>query len=311
MIQSDYLPSLTAAKALQPLDTLPLGQVVPKGRDAFRLSGSIWAAPFSCDTQLVFYNKNLVTPPAGSGWTLAALEESAARLRARGIVPFSFNAFSAYWFASFQLGFGKESLVEKDGGIRIDDPASERALEYLHDLQERKVLEVLERDAMISLFTTDRVGYILSGSYSIPEFRTLGMAFGILPYPVNQRIGSPVPPLLDFKGFAVPRKSRHSLLARRLIGHLSGVGVQQRFCRAIFKIPANRDAWPAIAAEDEAFATLFACVDQGAVVPPERSYTIYKNTMWKILRLAFSDQMGVREVLAAGQKTIDAQLAGR
>lgn len=310
MIQSDYLATLTAAKALQPLDSLPLGQAHAKGREAFRLAGSLWAAPFSCDTQLVFYNRNITAPPGGSAWTLAALEESAARLRERGIVPFSFNAYSAYWFASFQLGFGKESLVGKDGGIVVDDPASVEALEYLHGLQERGLLEVLERDAMISLFTTDRVGYILSGSYSIPEFRSLGMDFGILPYPVNQRLGAPVPPFLDFKGFAVTRKSRHSLLARRLVEHLGGVGVQQRFARSVFKIPANREAWPAVAAEDPSFATLFACVDQGVTVPAERSYAIYKNTMWKILRLAFSNQMGIREVLAAGQKTIEAQLAG-
>ncbi len=303
MVQSDYLPTLTAAKALQPLDTLPLERVTPKGRDAFRLAGSLWAAPFSCDTQLVFYNRKIVTAPAASAWNLAALEASAARLEARGIVPFSFNAYSAYWFASFQLGFGKGSLVEKDGGIRIDDTASEKALTYLLDLQRRRLLEVLERDAMMSLFTTGRVGYILSGSYSVPEFRGLGMDVGILPHPM--------PPLLDFKGFAVTRKSRHTLLARRLIEHLCGVGVQQRFCTAIYKIPANRDAWPAIAAEDPAFSVLFESVDRGVSVPPDRSYTIYKNTMWKILRLAISGEIGVREVLAAGQQTIDAQLDGK
>jgi ABC-type glycerol-3-phosphate transport system substrate-binding protein len=300
MVQSDYLPTLTAAKALQPLDTLSLDRVTPKGRDAFRLAGSLWAAPFSCDTQLVFYNKKIVTPPGASAWNLAALEASAERLDARGIVPFSFNAYSAYWFASFQLGFGKDSLIEKDGSIRIDDPASEKALAYLLDLQRRRLLEVLERDAMMSLFTTGRVGYILSGSYSVPEFRGLAMDVGILPHPM--------PPLLDFKGFAVTRKSRHTLLARRLIEHLCGVGAQQRFCRAVYKIPANRDAWPAIAAEDAAFSVLFESVERGVSVPPDRSYTIYKNTMWKILRLAIAGEMGVREVLAAGQQTIDAQL---
>ncbi len=300
MVQSDYLPTLTAAKALQPLDSLPLDRTTPKGRDAFRLAGSLWAAPFSCDTQLIFYNRKVVTPPKASAWNLAAFEASAARLEARGIVPFSFNAYSAYWFASFQLGFGKPSLVEKDGGIRIDDPASEKALAYLLDLQRRRLLEVLERDAMMSLFTTGEVAYILSGSYSVPEFRSLGMDVGILPHPM--------PPLLDFKGFAVTRKSRHTLLARRLVEHLGGVGVQQRFCRAVYKIPANRDAWPAIAAEDAAFTVLFESVERGASVPPERSYTIYKNTMWKILRLAIAGEMGVREVLAAGQQTIDAQL---
>jgi len=300
MVQSDYLPTLTAAKALQPLDSLPLDRVTLKGRDAFRLAGALWAAPFTCETQLVFYNKNLYEPPAT--WSLAAFESSAERLAARGVVPFSFNAYSAYWFASFQLGFGKASLVEKDGAIRVDDPASIRALDHLVDLQRRKVLEVLERDAMMSLFTTGKVACILSGSYSVPEFRSLSMDVGILPHPM--------PPLLDFKGFAVTRKSRHTLLARRLLEHLCGVGVQGRFCRAIYKIPANRDAWPAIAAEDPDFGVLFEAVERGHSVPPDRAYTIYKNTMWKILRLAFAGEMGVREVLAAGQRTIDAQLAG-
>jgi ABC-type glycerol-3-phosphate transport system substrate-binding protein len=300
MVQSDYLPTLVAAKALQPLDTLPLDRVTPKGRDAFRLAGSLWAAPFTCDTQLVFYNRKIYTPP--TAWSLAALEASAAALATRGAVPFSFNAYSAYWFAGFQLGFGKPSLVEKDGSIRVDDPSSVKALEHLVDLQQRKVLEVLERDAMMSLFTTGKVACILSGSYSVSEFRSLAMDVGILPHPM--------PPLLDFKGFAVTRKSRHTLLARRLVEHLCGVGVQGRFCRAITKIPANRDAWPAIAAEDTAFAVLFESVERGQSVPPDRAYTIYKNTMWKILRLAFSGEMGVREALAAGQQTIEAQLAG-
>lgn len=301
MVQSDYLPALTAAKALQPLDTLPIDRLASKGKDAFRLAGSLWAAPFSCDTQLVFYNRRIIQAPPASAWSLAALEESAERLEARGIVPFSFNAYSAYWFASFQLGFGKPSLVEKDGSIRIDDPASEKALGYLLDLQRRKLLEVLERDAMMSLFTTGRVAFILSGSYSVPEFRGLAMDVGILPHPM--------PPLLDFKGFAVTRTSRHSLLARRLIEHLCGVGVQGRFCRTVYKIPANRDAWPAIAADDPSFGILFESVDRGQSVPPDRAYTVYKNTMWKILRLAFAGEMGVREALAAGQETIDAQLA--
>lgn len=300
MVQSDCLPTLTAAKALQPLDTLPLDRVTLKGRDAFRLAGSLWAAPFTCDTQVVLYNRRIYTPPAS--WSLVSFEASAAALAARGVLPFSFNAYSAYWFASFQLGFGKATLVEKDGTIRIDDPASEMALDYLVDLQRRKVLEVLERDAMMSLFTTGRVACILSGSYSVGEFRSLAMDVGILPHPM--------PPLLDFKGFAVTRKSRHTLLARRLVEHLCGVGVQGRFCRANYKIPANRDAWPAIAAEDPAFAVLFDAVERGQSVPPDRAYAVYKNTMWKILRLAFAGEMGVHEALAAGQRTIDAQLAG-
>jgi hypothetical protein len=47
---------------------------------------------------------------------------------------------------------------------------------------------------------------------------------------------------------------------------------------------------------------------QGAVVPPQRAYGIYKNTMWKLLRFVFSGRMGIEEVLATGQRIIDNKL---
>lgn len=130
MVQSDYLPSLTAAKALQSLDTLTPDSILEKGKDPFRLDGKLWAVPFSCDVQFMFYNRKLAPTPPRSRMTLDDLEKTASGLAARGIIPFSFNAYSAYWFTSFPMGFRKTALIERDGGIRIDDAATQRALTY-------------------------------------------------------------------------------------------------------------------------------------------------------------------------------------
>jgi hypothetical protein len=47
-------------------------------------------------------------------------------------------------------------------------------------------------------------------------------------------------------------------------------------------------------------------VDSGTVIPPDRVYGVYKNTMWKLLRLALSGQLSPEETLRAGQQLMDA-----
>ena len=53
------------------------------------------------------------------GWDLDDFERIARQMKDRGISPASWNAYSAYWLASFQLGFGKEELLGPDGSVRF------------------------------------------------------------------------------------------------------------------------------------------------------------------------------------------------
>jgi len=318
MIQSDSVPELSGARAIQSLDYLSLPGMTPKGLEAFRWGERIWAVPFYFDAQLLFYNPELLGREGSkalegtSGWTLRDMERAAEELRTRdGVIPMAWNVYSAYWLISFQLGFGKERLVERDGGIRIDDAATADALAYLLRLMERGLLEPMERDAMITGFVTGRIGIILTGSYSIPHFRELGIPFAVRRYPEHPETGNPVSPLLDFKGFAITRKTRRPILARRLIQHLSTPGVQSRFCSALSKMPAGESAWRLMESDDPFYTVLAESAEVGTVVPPEPAYAVFKNTMWKLLRFVFSRQMTVAEALAQGQSIINAQLAAR
>ena len=310
MLQSASIADLVDARALQPLDYFSTNYVVKKGRDAFKLGGRLWAVPFYFDAQMLFYNPNLMTEDPDVEWSLEDFEKTAETVKNghAELYPACWNAYSAYWLSPFIRAFGKKRLVERDGRIRIDDEATERAIEYLLSLSERGLLEVSERDAMTAYFSSGRAAMILTGSYSIPHFQRLGIPFRVLPLPVNQENGNPVAPFLDFKGFAITRRSRAPITARRFIQHLSGPGVQKRFSVRLNKLPARHDIWPVLQDEMVFFDEMRMSYEQGMPVPAERSYGIYKNTMWKLLRFVFGGKMTVPEVQKTGQRIIDTTL---
>lgn len=308
MIQSDNLADLIGTQALQPLDRIDAGALSVKGRDAFRLNGRLWALPFYFDSQLVFYNTRLISEALPEDWTLNDLERIADTIAAKGRTPLSWNVYSAYWLLSFASGFGKPAICDPDGGVRPDDPGTKKALAWMLDMIKSGRLEALERDAMVARFASGEIGMILSGSYSIPEFKRIGLDFAVAPYPLVPATGRPVAPLLDFKGFAMSRSSRSPVSAQRLLEYLCGIGVQQRFTTALSKIPANEKAWDATRESNRYYEQLSRSAEIGLVIPPGQGYAVYKNIMWKMLRFILSGAMEPDVALAEARRLIDANL---
>ena len=304
MVQSDYLPELVGIRALQPLGSLRTAELAATGWEAFRTrDGRQWAAPFFRDVQLVFTNPRLVPEPPPR-WTLDDMERLTTPLAAKGLIPMAWNAYSAYWLVPFQAGFGKDELVEIDGSMVVDDPGTERAVTYLAGLERRGLLEAVERDAMIGLFGAGKVGLILSGSYSIPEFVRVGLPFRVTAFPRSPD-GRPLSSLLDYKGFAVSRTSRNPLLARRLLQYLSRPEVQLEFATALDKLPASVAATAAFVAASPFGAALAESLESATLIPPEPVYGAFKNVMWSLLRLVFTGEMDVRAALGVAQRTVD------
>ncbi len=311
MIQSDNLPDLIESKALQPLDRIDSGHIAGKGGAAFAAEGKAWAMPFYFDAQLLFYNRRMLPGAPPLLWTTADLEAMAAKIARAGKTPLSWNLYSAYWLLPFARGFGKPSIADSDGGVRPDDRGTKEAIAWILSLIDDGLLEPLERDAMVARFASGEIAMILSGSYSIPEFERIGLDFGVAPYPIASPTGKPIAPLLDFTGFAMTRSTRSPVTARRLLEYLSGVGVQQRFSAALSKLPANSDAWKVSEKTNRYHAQLSRSAEIGAVIPPSAGYSIYKNTMWKILRFILSGSMKTDAALGEARRIIDANLAAR
>ncbi len=306
MIQSDYAPALAAARVIQSVEYLRTDDLVPKGFEAFRHEGRFWAVPFYFDAQLVFYNKKLTGGTVRDDWTTDDLERMAAKIAASSAAdgsglkaPMAWNLYSAYWLLPFMAGFGKPSILNPDGSITVDDEPTARALAYLLDLDKRGLLEPAERDAMISWFASGKTAFILSGSYSIPEFTKIGIDFGVAPYPVLSATGKALAPLLDFKGLAIGRRTTKPVLARRLVQYMTSPGVQASFTSKLFKLPASRMAMETARSDNKYYAQLMRSYETGLVVPPAESYAAFKNVMWKLLRFLLTGQMDV----ATTQKT--------
>jgi ABC-type glycerol-3-phosphate transport system substrate-binding protein len=308
MVQTDYLPQLTQARALQGLNYLDIEGITGKGTQAFIREGTKWAIPFYFDTQLVYFNPELTITTPSIGWTLKDFEKICRELLNTGITPVSWNAYSAYWLIPFQMGFGKGKLIDAGGELTINDISTLNALSYILKLKDAGLLKIMERDGVVSLFAAGKIGMIISGSYSIPLFEELGIPFDVAPLPYNESTQKYLSPLLDFKGFAITQKTKNPIAARRLIEFLTGIGVQQRFPPAMAKLPVNSDALEVSGKNNLYFDILMKSLETGTIIPPDNAYIIYKNTMWKLLRFVFSDQMSVEDVLEEGQQIIDRKL---
>jgi len=305
MIQSDYVPALAGGKLIQSVDWFRMDELEPKGYEAFRSEGHSWAVPFYYDTQLVFYNKAFVRSAPPVDWCLDDLAAMARPLKGRVKAPLAWNVYSAYWLLPFMLGFGKDSVVDPDGGMTVNDGPTAAALHALLGLMKEGLLEPAERDAMVAWFASGQAGFILAGSYSIPQFSKLGIAFGVAPYPLATRGGKPIAPMLDFKGFAVSRRTERPVLARRLVQALVSQGFQTRFTSALGKLPASLAALENSRGRNPWYPQLKRSAELGAIVPPADSYTVFKNIMWKLLRFILTGQQTVEETLATAQRLID------
>ncbi len=305
MIQSSAVDKLVRNRALQSLGYLKLPKLNQTGLDAFSMDSRLMAVPFYFDTQIFLYNDQLLSAPGQDSWFLSDLEQMVESIREDGKHPMAWNAYSSNWLIPFQMAFGKDHLLETDGSIRVDDAPTTRALDYIVELQDRELLVPMERDAMDALFISGRVGLIMTGSYSIPYFESLGIPFAVLPFPVEESTGRALSPLLDYKGFAITRQAKSPILARRVIQYLVGIGVQQRFCPELAKLPSRNDVLEISGTEFSNLDILRDAAASGTVIPPQQIYSIYKNNMWKLLRFALSHRMSVEQTLEEGQKLMD------
>ena len=216
MVQSSYIDTLSRSGCIQNLDYMYPPGLVPQGKDAFSLDGKTWGVPFYYDAQMIFYNPEIISAPERD-WTLADFETACREALGKGKIPAAWNSYSASFLIPFQMAFGKTRLVETDGSIIIDDKPTLEALEYILKLQNSGLMQPMERDAMTSLFISGEAAMIISASYSIPHFQKLGIPFKTAPLPVNSGTGIRVSPLLDFKAFAVAKRSKNTTAAEGVL----------------------------------------------------------------------------------------------
>ena len=308
MVSAGDMNRLIRTEALQTIPDWISSLLDSRGNTTFQSGGKQWAAPFYYDSQLIFYNPDYIDLSLYPDLTLSRLESLASSLEGKVEVPLTWNAYSINWLIPFQSAFGKENILNGDNTITVNDLSTRQALDYLIELTKKDYFIPLERDAMTSYFATGKAAVILSASYAIPLFQELGIPFGIAAFPLNETTGKPVSPLLDFKAFAITGKSRNPLLAQNLIGYLTGIGYQQEFPVAMTKLPANTGAAELVRNGNPYYEVMLNSAERGTVIPSQKTFTVYKNIMWKLLRFALSGQLTTEQVLDRGQSLLDEEL---
>ncbi len=317
MVEADYIATLVESRAIQNIDYVadPENETADhfgKLKESFTLKDKNWAFPFYADTHVIIYNKKLIDFPneilSKKSLTLMEMKDMGNFLKKDGCIPITWNAYSGYFFIPFIMGFGKDNFIEEDGGININDGHSLSALEYILELADSNVLDISERDAMTALFVEENAASIIGGTYMIPYLKSLGMDIGVLHLPYNESSEKYVSPVLDVKGFSISRKARNPILAKRLIQYLCSEKIQEYFCNQLFKIPCRAESLKKIYGEGIYGDVLEMSVSNGIPIPPEKTYSIYKSTLWNTLRFAITGQMTAGESLDAAQKIIDNNL---
>ncbi|MCG8451688.1 MAG: extracellular solute-binding protein [Spirochaetales bacterium] len=288
LLSSSDIPSLTTASLLQEVGNLE--DFTTSALEAFAYRGGEWAIPIYGDAQITVYNPNLLSLPQPG---LEGFEEALKILRDNG-VPACWNAYSGYWFLPLSLGFGRETIVDEEGEVPMNDAASLQALEWL--LERTMANDVLprEREGMMGRFLTGESGLMLTGSYSIPNLEASHVPYALAPFPT--------PPLLDYKGMSVSRRTRMPAAARAFAAYCSHPGPALWFCESLGKLPATSSGVSLLG--EESWVLQDAAV-RGQVIPPNTSYSAYKNTLWKLLALVLSNQLSPQEALEAGQSILD------
>lgn len=307
MVQSSYIDRLSKSECIQKLGFIDHNRYIDQGIDAFISEGKLWAIPFYYDAQMLFYNPGIIETP-DFNWTLDDFEAACRKASEKVDISSAWNAYSASFLIPFQMAFGKDRIIESDGSIIIDDQPTLQALDYIISLKDRGLMQPIERDAMTSMFVSGKAAMIISASYSIPHFESLGIPFKTAPLPVNSLTGRRVAPLLDFKAFAIAKRSKNTRAAQRLIEYMTGTGVQQRFTSATAKLPALEKVWLTIDKNSPYYETLSISSTDGIIIPTDKAYSIYKNTMWKMLRFALSGKMSPSSVLQKTQELVNKNL---
>ncbi len=313
MIESNHIQPLALNQILQRLDYLydqnpqRIAHVAPALDNAFVWEQAIYGHPLYADTQVIFTNPEL-TGESFQPRTNEELLQLKEMCTGTGTIPICWNAYSLYWFVPIITAFGKDPLLEEDGGVNLLDGSTKKALEWVLELIRDGSLVVEERDSMHALFTAGRVAMILSGSYMLESFIHWEIPHAIHPFPYHTQENRYFRPVLDAKGLAISQHTRQPIVARRLLDYLSSPIVLKPFCEQYFKIPFS----PAILAQmelpDSVRYAYEKSLEIGIALPTSVAYGVWKSVFWKILRFIYTGQMTVDQALREAQRLIESNL---
>jgi multiple sugar transport system substrate-binding protein len=103
--------------------------------DSATYQDQLWAAPFTSNTQLLWYRKDLVEEPPRTWEEMIAISEDLAEQGEPSLIQVQGNRYEGYtvWFSSLLASAGG-SVLDESGRLSLEREPTERALTVMRDL---------------------------------------------------------------------------------------------------------------------------------------------------------------------------------
>ena len=156
--------------------------------DAVTYQGKVYGFPLSMKTIALFYNKALIDTPAD---TWDEMKQFAAEYNdpAQNKFALLWQAAEPYYVHGFLGGYGYDIFGPEHNDpeqLGWDTPEAAEGLAFYRTLRE-EVYPVAAQDAtwdaMNTMFSSGEAPYVITGPWSIADFKKAGVDFGVAPLP--------------------------------------------------------------------------------------------------------------------------------
>ncbi len=303
IVRESYIGELAEENIIKPLPQTMFGWESPTGKMAFSYKDKIFGLPFYFDAQVVYYNPKLLktaglSDPSPS-WDLNDLEKYGKALKKlKGITPLGWGAYSPYFFGGFEYSFIKDCI--KCQRNKFFTSATEKAVLYYKKLIKEGIGVSMDRNAFLAGFKEGKIGFIIFGTFILPEFIKEKLDFGLVPLPINPETKKRVASYLDYKGFVVFDTPGEKV--RKFLSFVAGKDIQFTFCNPLYKFPANKEALKDILTKNPYLSHLKETVETGIIPPKDPIYLYYNRALPNVLKLILEKNVPIDKAFSAGRK---------
>jgi arabinogalactan oligomer/maltooligosaccharide transport system substrate-binding protein len=158
----------------------------------------------------------------------------------------------------------------------------------------------------VSLFTSGKSPYIVTGPWAIPQIKQAGIKYKISPVPSFAGMG-PTRPFIDVQAFFVSSKAKNAAIAQQfLLDYVSTVSGQEALFKAEPRPPALITAYNAEASADPDIAALKNAAKYGQVLPAIPAMDAVWGPLGKAEAAIVSGANPVSTMTSAGKQIVQA-----
>ncbi len=267
--------------------------------------GVIYAVPISLETQILFYNKELLDEPF---LTFDEYIDYSATMMSQGIYCLLANWKNFYTSYGVIAGYGgyiwrnteEDNFIFGDYGL--ENEGTVRAIQFLRSMYEEGI--VYDRpdihnsfDEYNNLFKEGKAVAIINGQWAINEYNDAKLDFGIACLPLLPN-GAPMSAFINVKAYGITRYSKHHDLAEKFLQFINEEeNAIERYKTAYQITPTSSFLSNEYVNRDPVIHVLSEQMVSGSEIPVSPD----TRKLWKFMDNAlddiFSDKVGIAKAL--------------